>query len=62
MEDKLSQEELRDWKDVVNFKMVDKKYYIKKHLLGKGNFAETYLATRVEDESKILACKMIAKV
>lgn len=51
----------KDWKNVQNFKLIDKKYYMKNHILGKGNFAETYLATRVEDENQILACKMIAK-
>ncbi|KAL4486161.1 hypothetical protein ABPG72_012214 [Tetrahymena utriculariae] len=51
----------KDWKNVQNFKLIDKKYYMKNHVLGKGNFAETYLATRVEDENQILACKMIAK-
>ncbi|EAS05912.1 plant dual-specificity MAP kinase kinase family domain protein (macronuclear) [Tetrahymena thermophila SB210] len=51
----------KDWKSVQNFKLIDKKYYMKNHVLGKGNFAETYLATRVEDENQILACKMIAK-
>lgn len=41
--------------------MVDKKYFIKNKRLGKGNFAETYLATLTEDQTKIYACKMIAK-
>lgn len=45
------QKEEKDWKSVQNFKLVDKKYYIKNYVLGKGNFAETYLATRVEDEN-----------
>lgn len=53
--------EEKDWKNVQNFKLIDKKYYIKNYVLGKGNFAETYLATRVEDENQILACKMITK-
>lgn len=51
MDNKTSKEEQKDYKNYVNFKMVDKKYYIKTEILGKGNFAETYLATRVEDET-----------
>lgn len=41
----------KNWKEVANFKLVDKKYYIKNYFLGRGNFAETYLATLVEDEN-----------
>lgn len=44
-----------------NYKLIDSKYFIKNKKLGKGNFAETYLATLKEDENKILACKMIQK-
>lgn len=43
------EEEKQDWTKTVDYKMIDKKYYIKKHILGKGNFAETYLATKVDD-------------
>lgn len=40
---------------------MDQKYYLKNKRLGKGNFAETFLATLKDDETKIYACKMIAK-
>lgn len=43
-----------------NMKVVDAKYYIKHHKLGKGSFSTTYLATR-EGMSEPIACKMIAK-
>jgi len=46
---------------IQNFKLVDQKYYIKNHKLGKGNFAETYLAVMKDNSDKLLACKMIAK-
>lgn len=53
--------QLEDLSLIPNYKLVDKKYYIKNRILGKGNFAETYLATYVSDESRPLACKMIVK-
>lgn len=46
---------------MTNFKLVDAKYYIKNFKLGKGNFAETYLATLKDDEKQLFACKMIEK-
>jgi len=46
---------------IQNFKLVDQKYYIKNHKLGKGSFAETYLAVMKDDSNQTLACKMIAK-
>ena len=51
----LNIEEMKD------FKLVDNTYIIKNHRLGKGNFAETYLAVMKEDPTKLLACKMITK-
>ena len=44
-----------------NLKMVDQKYLVKDKVLGKGNFAETYLGCYKNDESHGLACKMISK-
>lgn len=41
-------------------KIVDAKYVIKNHVLGKGSFSTTFLATREGLEDPI-ACKMIAK-
>ncbi|KRX08092.1 Protein kinase-like domain [Pseudocohnilembus persalinus] len=50
-----------DIEKIQNYKLVDQKYYIKNKVLGKGNFATTYLATLKDDQSQIYACKMIAK-
>ncbi|EGR30075.1 protein kinase domain protein [Ichthyophthirius multifiliis] len=50
-----------DVSKISNYKLVDQKYYIKNHVLGRGNFAETYLATLKENENQILACKLISK-
>jgi len=41
--------------------MVDQKYYVKNKILGTGNFAVTHLGTMKDDESILLACKMISK-
>ncbi|CAK82447.1 unnamed protein product (macronuclear) [Paramecium tetraurelia] len=46
---------------IPNYKMVDGKYYIKTTKLGKGNFAETHLATLKDNEKIVYACKLIAK-
>jgi hypothetical protein len=53
--------ESEDLSKTPNFKLVDQKYFIKNVRLGRGNFAETYLATLKSDEKVIYACKMIQK-
>ena len=50
-----------DISKIPDFKLVDQKYFIKNYSLGKGNFANTYLATLKEDQTQMLACKMIQK-
>jgi len=41
--------------------MVDQKYFIKNHKLGKGSYAETWLACLKDDSQSIMAAKIISK-
>ena len=61
MEDKVLDIKNLDLTKIPNYKKIDRKYYLKEIKLGKGNFAETYLATLTEDETQKFACKLIAK-